>query len=441
MTNNQKIHFSGLNTLRFFAAYLVVLHHGETIRAKNGLFSLEHFSLFRNGSLAVSFFFVLSGFLITYLLLFEKENTGDISLKRFYMRRVYRIFPLYYLLVFVGLVAIPVFLSIVNFDYTMPYDTLTAGAFFLLFLSFVVNPLYGSHLLEPLWSIGVEEYFYLIWAPLFKFFGNRTNRTRKINLTDSTMPQNKFGGYDTPNIVHRTSNIVHSYPLSIIGSMIGVKTLVMLFFYIYSSENQYFNVVKDVLLSLKFELMAVGGLGAYWLSSVEFIRYLSDASNKFDATKGASNKFDATKEVWFFKPVAQIIFLTLLASRLFFYNYFIENPNFLFKILFQTPILSIYTEGVLFLWLILNVSLNPRALFTLKNPVLEKLGEISYGIYMYQMLVIFAVILFFKKMMIPLSPLVQTLFFYGIVSVGVLGISWLSKRYFEDYFLKMKGKS
>jgi peptidoglycan/LPS O-acetylase OafA/YrhL len=425
LTNNQKIHFSGLNTLRFFAAYLVVLHHGETIRAKNGLFNLEHYSLFRNGSLAVSFFFVLSGFLITYLLLFEKERTGDISLRKFYMRRVYRIFPLYYLLVFIGLVAIPTFLSVINYNYEMPYDTLTAGALFLFFLSFVVNPLYGSHLLESLWSIGVEEYFYLIWAPLFKFFGKRAPKT---NLTDGTVPLNKFGGNDNPSIVHRTQNIVHRYPLSIIAIMIALKTLIMLFFYIYTSDNQYINLLKEVLLNLKFELMAVGGLGAYWLSSVGFMRHPRDVSHKFDRT------------VWFFKPYAQVIFLILLISRLLFYNYFVENPNFLFKILFQTPILSVYTEGVLFLWLILNVSLNPRALITLKNPIFEKLGEISYGIYMYQMLVIFAVILFFKKMMIPMSPLVQTLFFYSIVSIGVLGISWFSKLYVEDYFLKMKDK-
>ena len=52
-------YFQGLNSLRFFAAYLVVIHHAEQIRLKNGIFNLKGFSLFNNGGIAVSFFFVL----------------------------------------------------------------------------------------------------------------------------------------------------------------------------------------------------------------------------------------------------------------------------------------------------------------------------------------------------------------------------------------------
>lgn len=84
-------HFKGLNTLRFLAASLVVLHHSATIGRKYELFDIESFSLFRNGANAVSFFFVLSGFLITYLLLKEKNQTKTISIKSFYLRRVKRI--------------------------------------------------------------------------------------------------------------------------------------------------------------------------------------------------------------------------------------------------------------------------------------------------------------------------------------------------------------
>jgi peptidoglycan/LPS O-acetylase OafA/YrhL len=159
MSASAKIHFSGLNALRFFAAYFVLLHHGETIRHKFGLPNFEGYSFFQNGALAVSFFFVLSGFLITYLLLTEIQKTGDVSLKKFYWRRVLRIFPLYYLLVIIGLIIIPVLLHFINYPNTQPYDTATGGVLFLFFLSFVVNSAFGSHLLEPLWSIGVEEYF------------------------------------------------------------------------------------------------------------------------------------------------------------------------------------------------------------------------------------------------------------------------------------------
>ena len=380
MPKTAKIHFSGLNTLRFFAAYFVVLHHGETIRAKYALPNFEHFSFFRNGSLAVSFFFVLSGFLITYLLLSELKRTNDISLRKFYMRRVLRIFPLYYLLVFIGLIAIPIFLNVIHFPNTQPYDTMSGGVLFLLFLSFVVNAVFGSHLLESLWSIGVEEYFYLIWAPLFKFF--------------------------------------KAHILKVIVGIIILKSIIILFFAAQNVHSEWVRIVEEVLLSLKFELMAIGGLGAYTV---------------FKDKK-------RVETAWAFTPVFQVLFLTILFLRLFFHGYFIENQFFIYKILFLTPVISSFTEGGLFLWLILNVSVNPKPLFTLNNPILEKLGEISYGIYMYQMLVIFGVVLVFKKIMLQMSPSVSTLFFYTVVTMGVIGVSWLSKRYFEDWFLKFKRK-
>jgi peptidoglycan/LPS O-acetylase OafA/YrhL len=381
MSAAAKIHFSGLNALRFFAAYFVVLHHGETIRHKFGLPNFEGYSFFQNGALAVSFFFVLSGFLITYLLLTEIERTGDISLRKFYIRRVLRIFPLYYLLVFIGLIIIPVLLHFINYPNTQPYDTATGGVLFLFFLSFVVNSAFGSHFLEPLWSIGVEEYFYIIWAPLFKKFKKR--------------------------------------PLSIIIVLIAFKTVLILFFHFFPSENTAFNLVKDVILSLKFELMAIGGLGA--------LAVFKDRP--------------ALEKAFFFTPIFQVIMLLLLFIRLFLHNYCIDNQGLsgnIYKFFVLTPVVGFFTEGGLFLWLLLNVAINPRALFTLKNPLLDRLGEMSYGIYMYQMLVIFAVVLVFKKWMLQMTPFLSSLFFYVVVTVSIIAVAGLSKHFFEDRFLRLK---
>jgi peptidoglycan/LPS O-acetylase OafA/YrhL len=392
MSAATKIHFSGLNALRFFAAYFVVLHHGETIRHKFGLPNFEGYSFFQNGALAVSFFFVLSGFLITYLLLTEIERTGDISLKKFYIRRVLRIFPLYYLLVFIGLIAIPVLLHFINYPNTQPYDTATGGVLFLFFLSFVVNSAFGSHFLEPLWSIGVEEYFYIIWAPLFKKFKGKTNLRGIQNLAGLR---------------------------GVIVLMIAFKALLILFFHFFPSENTTFNVVKDVILSLKFELMAIGGLGA--------LAVFKDRP--------------ALEKAFFFTPFFQIIMLSLLVIRLFLHNYCIDNQEFIgdiYKFFVLTPVVGFFTEGVLFLWLLLNVAINPRAFFTLKNPLLDRLGEMSYGIYMYQMLVIFAVVLVFKKWMLQMTPFISSLFFYVVVTVSVIAVAGLSKRFFEDRFLRLK---
>ena len=254
---------------------------------------------------------------------------------------------------------------------------------FLLFLSFVVNAVFGSHLLEPLWSIGVEEYFYLIWAPLFKFFKDHI--------------------------------------LKVIVGVILVKSVIVLFFALQKNISPPLSIIGDILLSLKFELMSIGGLGAY---SVFHHR-------------------NRVENALVFRPIFQILFLTILIIRLFISGYLTENVTFLgdiYRFMFLTPLLSLYTEGALFLWLILNVSVNPKPLFKLNNPILEKLGEISYGIYMYQMLIIFGVVLVFKKFMLTLPPSVSFVFFYAVVTLGVVAVAWFSKKYFEDCFLKFKKK-
>lgn len=59
------------------------------------------------GGLAVTFFFVLSGFLITYLLLIERDTKGTINIKNFYLRRVLRIWPVYYVIFVIGFLILP----------------------------------------------------------------------------------------------------------------------------------------------------------------------------------------------------------------------------------------------------------------------------------------------------------------------------------------------
>ena len=108
MNNNTtpKIFFKGLNELRAIAALAVLFHHVELFKNKEGFSSLLNFKyssylishIGRNG---VNLFFVLSGFLITFLLLQEKENNSTIMLKKFFLRRIFRIWPLYYFILII----------------------------------------------------------------------------------------------------------------------------------------------------------------------------------------------------------------------------------------------------------------------------------------------------------------------------------------------------
>ncbi|MFM7774159.1 MAG: acyltransferase family protein, partial [Candidatus Kapaibacterium sp.] len=163
----------GLNTGRFIAAMLVLIAHGEAIRAHQGLPNMLHWSIFHNGSIAVSFFFVLSGFLITHVLLQEKERCGTVAVGWFYQRRSLRILPLYFLLVILGTVAIPSLLPLLGIGYVIPYDPMSVVGWYLAMMPFVVNIHYDVFVIGPLWSIGVEEWYYLCIAPVIKRVSHR----------------------------------------------------------------------------------------------------------------------------------------------------------------------------------------------------------------------------------------------------------------------------
>src|ERR1700744_3273746 len=94
--------FPGLNGLRFLAAALVVIMHIHNNMGISDLPQLPSFPGLFKGLYAVAFFFVLSGFLITWLLLREQDRTGTIVIKKFYLRRVFRIWPLYFIVIAIG---------------------------------------------------------------------------------------------------------------------------------------------------------------------------------------------------------------------------------------------------------------------------------------------------------------------------------------------------
>lgn len=161
--------FPGLDSLRFFAALFVVLGHIPLNQESRGLPHPSWGAFFYRGSPAVSFFFTLSGFLITYLLLDEGERTGTIDVRRFYLRRVCRIWPLYFAVVAAGLFVYNALLPRLGIAYPVEYRLPLAIALYAALLPNLMNSLYTvGGILNPLWSIGVEEQFYLAWAPAVK---------------------------------------------------------------------------------------------------------------------------------------------------------------------------------------------------------------------------------------------------------------------------------
>jgi peptidoglycan/LPS O-acetylase OafA/YrhL len=154
-----------LDVLRFFAFILVFLSH--TVPGDSEFWALTSVSgttaslivgLAAGGAFGVDLFFALSSFLITTLLLRERDAGGTIDVIGFYKRRILRIWPLY----FVFLLIVTPLMSHVLADESMPLKYTLA---FLLLAGNWACALWGypHSVAGPLWSISMEEQFYLVW--------------------------------------------------------------------------------------------------------------------------------------------------------------------------------------------------------------------------------------------------------------------------------------
>lgn len=169
----EKIYFPNLNGLRFIAATLVIIHHIEQLKGwlsiPNYFYSVGFINII--GKLGVVLFFTLSGFLITFLLLKEEEHFKKINIKDFYIRRILKIWPLYFLIIFLAFAILPQIhlFTLPEYGKNIIYEglekKLTLYFLFLANLPAVGIIPYASHL----WSISTEEQFYLIWPVLFGF--------------------------------------------------------------------------------------------------------------------------------------------------------------------------------------------------------------------------------------------------------------------------------
>ncbi len=150
--------FGSLNGLRFLCIIAVLWHHSPAF----GSLEVRPILLTR-GFLGVDFFFVLSGFLITTLLLREEARDGQFSIRGFYRRRILRIVPAYFLVVTAAVLWFAVFKGQSEHWPRVPY--------YYLFFS---NMLKGDiPLLSPTWSLSVEEQYYLMWPALLLLLPTR----------------------------------------------------------------------------------------------------------------------------------------------------------------------------------------------------------------------------------------------------------------------------
>lgn len=362
----QKIYFPNLNGLRFIAAFLVIIHHIEQFKSIYGLNSYWEKIPFINiiGKLGVILFFVLSGFLITYLLLSEEKTRNKISIKSFYVRRILRIWPLYFFILILAFAVLPNIKLFVLPGYEAEFvysDLIYKLILFVFFLPNLVMPMFGlvpfaSHV----WSIGIEEQFYLAWPVVLKFV-----KKRRILLM-----------------------------LSIIFFYLLISRALNS---VYTDFLPHKTELKAIWSAFNIDCMAIGGLFAILL--IRKNKILSFLMNKY---------------VFY---TTLILCLTMLIQGVY------------------IPYIHYEVYAVLFGVLILNFAANPGIKISLENKVMNYLGKISYGLYMYH-------------------PIGIVLSIYLATSIGVVS-NWLlyplgtgltiilasaSYKYLESGFLNLKAK-
>ncbi|MDZ4771078.1 MAG: acyltransferase [Chloroflexota bacterium] len=211
----------GLHAVRFYAAFSVLIYHID--QNPPYWFAADRLRTpltvpLLNGDDAVTLFFVLSGFLVTCLLLVERQRTGSVNAPRFYMRRILRIFPLYFTIYALGF-SLPILFDAPGFR----LDADPAAHLLIVFFSaHIARDLgAGMGMIGHLWSLGIEEQFYAAWGWLMRIARH-------------------------PIIVF----------LLLLAVNFALKTLV--------SESDSV-VLRAIVLSTRFEAMIIGAIGAYIL--------------------------------------------------------------------------------------------------------------------------------------------------------------------------------
>jgi peptidoglycan/LPS O-acetylase OafA/YrhL len=170
------IHFQNLDSLRTLAFLSIFIHHGlftesAWIQSTRMYEVLEYVKA--PAGFGVPLFFVLSGFLISYLILEEKKRFGTFSIKNFYIRRFLRIWPLYYAVIIFGFVIFPWLRSLLHLPGYIENANPWMYAAFLGNFDQIKNGLpYGAGL-GVTWSLSVEEQFYIFWPALLLFFSKK----------------------------------------------------------------------------------------------------------------------------------------------------------------------------------------------------------------------------------------------------------------------------
>ncbi len=340
---------------------------------------LYHFEIFSAGWMGVQLFFVLSGYLITKGLASEKKQVNKFGgyIKLFYLKRVLRIFPVYFLYV-------ACFLA---YNY-ITHNTATANGAAIPLITYTVN-IYG---LFPntvnmdgfgyLWSLSAEEQFYLIW-PFIVFFSSEAALRRILYAIMFLTPLWRLGKY--------WFAINNGVQADSAGTMVYITTLSQFDAFAIGASVVYITDVKQFNTS-RLRKMVLAGIALFLIIGQVNLFLINGTLLKDMTTLGYR--------------------VTLP------YNY---------QYVWGYTIINLFAGFIIFM--IVKYQ-NAIPIFT--NKALVYIGRISYGMYIFHVPVILALD-GLKHKGLPLN-LVRLVLFFSIT----IALAHLSYYYFELYFLKKK---
>ena len=367
----------GLDSLRFISIAFVILLHLFTFKAYFG-FTNHYISIFEylGGKLAVQLFFCLSGFLVTILLLAETKCRHELNLKGFYLRRILRIWPAYYLLVCISLIVV---LKLPFFRIPGITDDYLSGNYqFANLLYFVFLPHIApfvsstSPFIHQTYTIGIEEQFYIIWGLFFYFFPKRVLMILLIIIFIS--PFINFAHHFLFTTLEPESNIALIY------------TKKILFYYQYSRISTF-------------------AIGSFFGYAFYF------------------------KQKWISKLKIKSIQALILFILLIFVCFNIQVPFFNYEIL-----------ALLISTLLLISTFGNKSILNLDKKWLSQLGKISYGMYLFHIFAIVISIKLFIAFNVPINTPIQVGFLCISTLLLSILFGWISYYGFEVFFLRLKHK-
>jgi peptidoglycan/LPS O-acetylase OafA/YrhL len=379
-----KVYFKNLDGIRFFAALFVLLQHSFGFRKgySTGYAFLDKCFEY-TGILGVNLFFILSGFLISYLLLMEKDTTSTISYRNFYIRRILRIWPLY-----LGYGLILTFFSprvseLLGLGNNTDFPLMMLNLLFLFLFSVNMQIAFlgdNKGVFEISWSVCVEEQFYLMWPVLI-------NNFRK-----------KLPGL-----------LVVMFSISILS-----RLLFCVYLPAHNPARWPYDVGWDANYLLIFDKLDLFGGGLV----VALIWYHRE-------------KYKAALRKWF-HPAIQAVMVAL--ALLYTLNFI--RPEGSLLLVFTDH----YVCDILYGYVLLAAVID-NSILRLETPLLRTLGKVSYGIYLFHTAVCQVVLVAFKKVIQhPESHLIYDALYPLMCIVVTCVIAYVSYEYYEKRFLRLKNK-